>query len=261
MSRFAARGRKKDASDDEQEEEEKPKRVAVSARSKKPAAAAAAAASASAAAADDDFPAITFDMGDIEAELKEADGESASPPPKRRFPTRPPPKDTGGASASSSKAASLAGSRAGSRRPSVEKIHYTTMEELDNWRWVSPYQHEGDQTEARLAENALKWEQQVRLPTADTVDVAATMMFRKFLWKNKKLCRNGIPPQHRLFVWEVLSGAKTMPDRLEHLNRYAHYLSQRASLQPKYAKEIAMDISRSVLNGHPKYIKSKYVRK
>lgn len=252
MSRFAARGRKKEASEDE-EEEEKPKRLAVSARSKKPAAAAAA--SSSAAAADDDFPAITFDMGDIEAELKEADAETTSPPPKRRFPTRPPPKD---ASASSSKAASLAGSRAGSRRPSVEKIHYTTMEELDNWRWVSPYQHEGDQTEARLAENALKWET-VKLPTSDTVDVAATMMFRKYLWKNKKLCRNGIPPQHRLFVWEVLSGAKTMPDRLEHLNRYAHYLSQRASLAPKYAKEIAMDISRSVLNGHPKYIKSKCV--
>ncbi len=242
MSRRAAR--KKDADSGEEEEEPKPRRSA--------AAAAAAAAPKKGKAKDaDDLPDMHFDMGDIEKELAEAEEEEPPPKRKSRFPTRPPID-----SAASSKASSRAGSRVGSRKSSVERAgpKLTRMEDLDRWKWATKYGTEGDQSEERLAQNLEAWEKAgVQLPAADGVDVPGTMMLRKFLWKNKKLCRNGVPPSLRLLVWSVVSGARTMPDRLEHHNRFQFYLDKApSSLTAKTQKEIASDIPRA-LNAHPKF--------
>jgi len=255
MSRASGgRSRRKDRDADEDEEEEKPRRSAAAASSS---AAASRRKGKAAAGSDDDAPA--FDMADIEAELRAADAEAAgddSPPPverKRRFPKRELTVD----SAASSRANSRANSRAGSRKGSAESAAAASsqklvrMEDLDRWKWASKYTEEGDQTTERLQANLLAWER-VPLPANDLVDVAGTMQLRKFLWKNKKIVRQGVPPAHRLLVWSVVSGARTMPDRLEHLNRYAYYLSQAHTLSSKTQKEIAADIPRA-LNAHPKF--------
>lgn len=263
MSKVPPRRPRKAASDDELDEAppEKPaKRMgpgasssAASSRTKKPT---------PAATADDDgdFPKLDFDMGDLESEMEAV----KTPPPvasggsrKSRFPKREMPIPSGndsGGSRGGSRGNSKQGSRLNSRQGSPERQNIPKMEELDRWRWATKYSTEGDQDEIRLAENARAWSKVV-LPDDETIDVAATMMFRKFLWKNKALCRNGIPPQHRLYVWEVLSGAKTVPDRLEHLNRYQHYLGQVSHLSTKTVREIGQDIPRA-LNAHPKFVKS-----
>jgi hypothetical protein len=194
-------------------------------------------------------------MGDIEAELRAMDkadvADEDSPPHverKRRFPKREPIAD---GSAASSKANSKAGSRKSSTERPANAPKLVRMEDLDKWRWVSKWSSEGDQAPERLEANLLAWAQ-VQLPSDDMVDVAATMQLRKFLWKNKKLVRQGVPPAHRLLVWSVVSGARTMPDRLEHLNRYQHYLSLTHTLSHKTQKEITADIPRA-LNAHPKF--------
>lgn len=278
MSRAAAR---RAASAADEDDDDRPQRKGVGAGAgarKKPAPA-------------DDFPAA-FDMGDLEAELKEVESKPApsrsrgkgggagvgassrraepreepemeeemSPPPKRnpRFASHE-SASSKPASKAASKPASKAGSKPGSRRNSGERARPVRMEELDRWRWASKYADTGDEDDEKLAANLALWDK-VPLPDPEApTDVAATMMFRKWLWKNKKLCRAGIPPVYRLFIWDTLSGARTMPDRLEHLNRYeslCDQLKDSSILSSKAAKEIAADVPR-VLKGHPKYTKNK----
>jgi hypothetical protein len=254
MSR-AARSRRRDAEEEEGEEEKAPppkgrsSKGSVASRTEKEKEPAAKRGKGKGDKGDDDFPDLTFDMTDLDAELKEvdADGEP-SPPRKSRFPTRPPIE-----AASSSKAGSKQSSRQSSTERgnghSEEKI--IKMSDLDRWKFATKYTDLGDQSDEAILLHQQKWST-VSLPSQDLVDVAATMQLRKFLWKNKKLVREGIPPCHRLFVWSVVSGARTHPDRMEHARRFEHYISKIDTLPAKIHKEIALDIPRA-LNAHPKF--------
>ena len=71
--------------------------------------------------------------------------------------------------------------------------------------------------------------------------------FRAKLVKQKKLVSQGIPIHLRRDVWELLAGARTLPERLEKTNLYDFYLRQ--APPSKIVKEIASDTKRA-LRGH-----------
>ena len=130
-----------------------------------------------------------------------------------------------------------------------------TDDDKDEWRHANCRANKrllSDPTYRTQLANWNKFRRDFPIPLKPTsiLSTGATFALRKQLSANKKLIRLGIPVQYRRNVWELLAGARTLPERLEHHDRFAQYLAQKPTTA--IAKQIALDVTRA-LRGHLKY--------
>lgn len=104
------------------------------------------------------------------------------------------------------------------------------------------------------------WKQHIEIPQIlpdNHLNISSIVYFRNTLLAHKMLVRNGLPGRLRSVCYEYLSGASTLPDRLEQTKTYDYWLGQaRQNIDKTLLKEIKNDVPR-VLKGHTMFVMNK----
>ena len=123
----------------------------------------------------------------------------------------------------------------------------------DEWRTSNRHvsaKHRQDPLYIAQADRWAKFRQEFPVPLRQPLSAGVILGLRRALKAKKKLILQGIPIQLRRDVWEILSGARAFPEKLEHSARYAFYLKHPPN--PTVVKQITADAPRA-LRGHMKF--------
>lgn len=126
-------------------------------------------------------------------------------------------------------------------------------DDRDEWRASNRRVSSKQLSDSRYLAQAEKWKKfrnDFPLPLKQSLSAGAILALRRQLKEKKKLVIMGIPIDLRRDVWELLSGARAFPEKLENHAAYQTFLSRTPS--NTIMKQIKADASRA-LRGHLKY--------
>ena len=123
----------------------------------------------------------------------------------------------------------------------------------DEWRTSNRHvssKHRADPAYIAQDERWRKFREEFPVPLRQPLSAGIILGLRRQLKAKKRLVLQGIPIHLRRDVWEILSGARAFPEKLEHSNRYAFYLKHPPNAT--VVKQITADVGRA-LRGHMKF--------
>ena len=126
-------------------------------------------------------------------------------------------------------------------------------EDGDQWRLSNrtvTSKHKADPAYIKQAELWKRFRVDFPVPLRSPLTAGHILALRRQLKGKKKLVVQGIPIHLRRDVWEILSGARAFPEKMEGSGRYQHYLKH----PPPAAtiKSINADVGRA-MRGHMKF--------
>ena len=126
-------------------------------------------------------------------------------------------------------------------------------EDRDEWRLSNrsvSSKHKADPAYIKQVEQWQKFRTDFPVPLRSPLTAGHILALRRQLKGKKKLIVQGIPIHLRRDVWEILSGARAFPEKMEGSGRYQHYLKH----PPPAAttKAITADVGRA-MRGHMKF--------
>lgn len=219
---------------------------------------------------DEDDHSAADDASHSDDDAENEDSTNAPAPAKRSFfswgnNAKKNGKPTKQSSAASSDNESAANSRRSSYNGSVnEQLESIDIDvedgDLSTLYYNTPKKYKYMSSEVQVIQRKralLQWQQEIdtqQLLPEDATNINSILAFRRVLLEKRNLVRNGLPGRLRSVCWQYLSGAQTLPDRLEAARNYVYWLDQARKSMPKTAlKDIKNDLSRT-LNAHPYYL-------